>query len=369
MKKVLILSGISWNSTYQRHQKIANYFGKKNCEVYFIEDIISSKITILKILNFLFYKFKNICQIKKENQKNKNVRLIKKKFINPQGMLNYYNYIVVKKILLEIGNSFDIVINYLPIETTRYILKNINYKILVYDCVRDFQNWGGYPNNLVKIEQNLIKNSNFILVDSFYLYKKMSELKLGKKVLQILPTLTLNEYSFYKKYKKEVIQIKKLTYFGTIDSRSLDLDILNKLARYFEINLIGKIEGRINLNKNIKIREYISNLEELAIKVMEISDAIILPYSEKMDGVIPAKTVQTLATGLPVFIKEFYDSKKLNEYWYTYKNFDELLEKITLFNKEEFKERKYKIEKFILQNIEEITFEKIDKLLEEEVKK
>lgn len=353
MKKILILSGINWNDTLQRHQRIAKFLANNNYQVYFIENIISSKFTIKKAWNKIFYK-KDSVNI--QNKIFKNIKIYNKTFLNPHGIFKYYNHIQVKKLLNKIGIEFDIVINYLPIETTNYILEKCKYKILIYDCVRDFQNWGGYPKNIKKYEKILFEKVNYILVDSYYLKNKVIQ-KSNKSIIQILPTIDLQEYKIYEKvYDKKISKINKITYFGTIGEH-IDIELLNYLAEYFEINIIGKIDNNIKVSDKIKIYKFESNLTKLAEKIINVSDALVIPYKGNMNGVIPAKLIQSLATGLPVFISKFYDSIILSDKVYIFKNKENLKKIIEEFNYEEFIQKKEKYKRFIISNIEENSFE------------
>ena len=362
MKKILVLTGVGWNSAYQRQQRIANYISEQDCIVYYIGNIISSKFTFNALLKFFYRKIKNN-KIIKNNKKNNNIKIVEKTFLNPELIFRKYNHFCVNKILKEIGYEFDVVINYLPIETTNYFLQKIQYKTLIYDCVRNFELWGGYPRDLKKIEFKLINASNYIFVDSFYLKEKIRKNFPNKKIIHILPTIDRQEFLTYMKYKKEPVKIEKIIYFGTIDNRNLDIDLLNNLSKEYKIILIGTIKGKLNFSSRIKIVPYISDLEKLAEVIMKNGDAIILPYSNKMDGVIPAKTIQVIASGLPIYIKEFYDSQKLSGYWYTYKDLNELKEKIKKYNIEEFKKNKIKKEYFVKEGFEEKRFKIIAEII------
>ncbi|MEG1009486.1 MAG: hypothetical protein RSF67_06730 [Clostridia bacterium] len=359
-KKILILSGISWTDTIQRHQRIAKYLVKNGNEVIFVESIMSSKFSIKKLIEKISLYLKKIVIVKKLEMTNTEANVYNAKVVNPHGIFVYYNHMKVKKLLKKIGNNYDVIINYLPIETTDYIIKNCTYKKLIYDCVRDFDNWGGYPKNLNIYEKKLLKESEVILTDSYYLKNKISNLlNYKEKVIQILPTLSQEEYDIYiKNYTKKFFKINSLTYFGSVD-KHIDIELLNKLANEYEINIIGKIESNLKISDRIKVYKFTSNLTELAKIISKISDAIIIPYIGNMDGVIPAKLIQSLATGLPVYISSFYDSKILKENLYTFENIEDLKNLINNFDESSFEKIRNRNKILMEKNIEDKSFEKI----------
>lgn len=341
--KALILSGIPWNTTLQRHHKISTWLKEMNYDVYFIEAIPSSKFSFKKVLLRLFKIFNKKTNVNIE----KNVKVFNGKFLTPDKIFTKYNNKKINKLFEKIPKSYDIVVNYLPISTTYNILSNISYDFLIYDCVRDFENWGGYPSNVNYYENKIIEKSNIVLTDSFYLTNK-------KNGVQFLPSLTRKQYDVFKNNIKPD-KIKNIVYFGQID-KHIDIDILKKLSSNYNIHLIGN--SNIKLNFPYISHGFISDKEKLAIEISKC-DAIIIPYKGNMDGVIPAKLVESLASNLPVFISPFYDSEKLNKYCYVYHNYDELLDLIRNYKKEQ---KEYP-EDIILDNLEDIQYERFKKLI------
>lgn len=366
-KKILILSGISWTDTIQRHQRIANYLAKSGNEIIFIENIVSSKFSFKKIIEKIRIKLienKNKKKDKKIQKKDKKIQVYDMKVLNPQRIFQMYNHLKVRKLLKKIGNKYDVILNYLPIETTDYIIGKCNYNSLIYDCVRDFSNWGGYPQNLKTYEEKLLKKSDFILTDSYYLKNKLlKKIENKNKLIQILPTLSIEEYEIYKEsFKRETRRIQALTYFGSVNNH-IDVELLNELSKNYKVNIIGKIENNIKISDKIKIFKFTSNLEELAQTILNISDAIIIPYKGNMDGVIPAKLIQSLATGLPIYINDFYDSQVLKEHLYIYEKIIDLKELIEKFDEKEFEKKRNKNKQLVKKNIENESFKKIKKII------
>lgn len=342
-KRVLILSGIKWDDTWQRHQTIAMALFDLGYKVYFIERIISSSFSVKKFWNYL-NNLDNSTTSK--NIVPPEITVINGHFLNPDGgIFRIINRNGINKILREIGYVFDVVINYLPVSTTFDFINKIKYKILIYDCVRSFKNWGGYPKNFIKIEKWLCDKARYILTDSFYLTNKMKE-DYEDKVVQILPTIdaSLCKYRVVMSSKK----IKNIGYIGTVGEH-VDTDLLSRLNKDgFFIHIFGKV--RVKVNFEFEYHGFFSDMAKLFQELIESVDALIIPYKSNMDGVIPAKTMQCLSTNLPVFASAFYDMKYLEKFLYIYNNYEELLEKLLTFDSDIFFSKLSKINNFVEMN-------------------
>ena len=354
LKKVLILSGIEWNTTIQRHHVISNWFLDYNYDVTFIEGIMSSSFSFekfLKKIKKLLFCRKNKFSQKIDNTKN-GIKVINAKLINPQGgVFRLYNSFQIQKLLKNIDKDYDIVVVYIPVRTTYEIINNLDYKYLLYDCVRDFKNWGGYPKDLPLIEKNIMDNSYKILVDSFYLKKKLYNLGYGNKIIQILPHLTVNELNLYKNNKAKY-SIQRLFYFGDVGDH-IDVNLMKKLS---EQGIEIHIAGIINTSLDFKFiyHGYFSKKEDLAEVICNNADAILIPYKGNMDGVIPAKIMQSLATNLPVYISSFYDSEYLNKYLIVYKTYNDLLNLIDSYNLIDFNLTLNSRKEFVEKNVVDV---------------
>jgi hypothetical protein len=329
-KRALILSGIPWNTTIQRHHNIARLLYKLDYEVVFVEKIPSSIFTVRKLIG----RIRNKLQGKKSpvSVNMSGIRVINQRFLNPmKGLYWLINKYLVRRLVEKIGPDFDVVINYLPVNTTYNILENINAELIIYDCVRDFENWGGYPRDINFIEKKLVSNSDMVLTDSYYLTNKIKNKYNASSVLQILPTVDEKLLDILRNGKLKS-RINNVLYFGAVGSH-IDIHILNSLAEEgYLIHIIGEVEHGIPLNNRIINHGFISDMEILAQMIVETADALIIPYRGNMDGVIPAKLMQCIATGLPIFINEFYDSNILSKYLYIYDDYNHLKELIEQFN-------------------------------------
>lgn len=359
-KRALILSGINWNDTLQRHQSVAAILAELGYEVYFVEGIISSSFSFKKLRGRIFGKKAGKAQI--TNEIPENINVISNGYVNADGGLFYaYNRSRNKKLLSRIGGFFNVVINYLPVNTTLNLISQIEYGTLIYDCVRDFANWGGYPKNLLKNEETLIGLSDYVFTDSFYLTDKMRKKK-GDNVIQFLPIIgeeLLNHYN-----SRPIEKIKKIGYVGTLGSH-VDIALLKELSeKGYEIHVFGVVAAVLDFP--VTDHGFFTDLEDMMRQVTICADALIIPYKGNMDGVIPAKTMQCLATGLPVYISNFYDSRYLRDYFQVYTTHKELFYMLESFDFSEFIAKKDFIMRFVKDNTAFSFKEKIKALLNED---
>lgn len=332
-KRALILSGIHWDTTVQRHHAIARHLAEHGYEVHFVEGIISSAFSVKKLLSKVSSRF-NKKSMTSRVPRDDRIKLIHSPLVNPQGgMFGILNKAYIKSLLATIDSKYDVIINYLPVSTTRDIIDSVEYKTLIYDCVRDFSNWGGYPKDLPKIEHDLIIRSTAVLVDSYYLYDKLMKQYPDVNIFQILPMLKEGQADVLAKGVPPKI-IKNISYIGQI-SDHIDVSTLRALSGHDGLTLHHFGDSTLRLHLDIVDHGFISDPRKLARDILKYSDAIIIPYKGNMDGVIPAKLFECLATSLPVFVSDFYDSRKLGDMLYVYSTNRQLLKAVHAYTQAE----------------------------------
>lgn len=358
MKKVLMLTGIYWSEPIQRHQQFAEYFVNMGYQVTFVEHIVSSRFSFkVNVLDLIDVIRKKRIQTKSYNIIPEGVNLVTSKLLFPgQGIWSLINKFVANKLLRQLDRKYDIIINYLPISTTRYLLQNLSYKTLVYDCVRNFEGWDGrYYKSTVLEEIELVNMSDKIFTDSYFLTHKMQKLT-NKPISQFLPIANDNWIKGCTERKK-VSKIKNIAYFGSVGNH-LDMNIFSLLDNNgINIHIWGGVSDDCAF-KYVN-HGYQNDLSILAKEIIHYSDAIIIPYKGNMDGVIPAKLTQSLTTKLPVFVCDFYDSRYLQKYIYVYSDGNDLIQQISDFNSGDFDEKLSAIDGFVKNLTEENQFSMI----------
>ena len=304
IKNVIIISNIEWKFLKQRHQFFALNYAKKGINVVFVESSpkrnpnFSDIPRIIRRIKEQFVKTDS----KKQSDTNGVKVLTPLVFPSTNTFFNILNKMLPLRLLTKKINRQKVsgktsIICYLPSETTLHLVRNIDHDVCVYDCVSNFSAVSGMPYNIEFLESKLIQMSDFCMFDCDFLLKKHHNK--SKDSYLIPPGVNFSNFDLNLNIKK----IKKVVYFGLFSDK-IDIAILEELTKAFEVDVIGEMRVKspgVNFNKifkpmpNNQLPAYIKNY-----------DAIIIPYikSEFMNGVIPAKFFECLATGLPLFVTD-----------------------------------------------------------------
>lgn len=294
--KVVCVSNVDWDSSWQRHQTFMTGLAKYGHEIFYINNTGFARLRLKDIKRI----FQRYSKNKFKNPKHFNIYSFSP-LIAPYGIPfnNFLNrYILYNQIFKNIPVQPDILYTYLPTQFTLDLIRYLRPKSIIYDYVTDFFSHPRKPKKLSIFHKKIIQQSKLVLTDSescrVFLSSEHDNVHVvhhgvGKNFFEIRPAV-LNS------------QIKRLCYFGTINSEVLDFELLDNLSQSnFEITLIGPQKGDPPpRNKNITTIEQVE-VPKLA-KLLEKQEAIILPYKKTAYNakVMPAKIYQCLATGLPI---------------------------------------------------------------------
>ncbi|KAB1506384.1 hypothetical protein ACWU37_11210 [Photobacterium damselae subsp. damselae] len=328
-KTALIISGVAWNETWQRHQTNAMLLVNMGFQVDYINGVKTSKPTLNKIFNKLKGVFKKREILSTKNRSDERINIIPSYFIPPLGFFSkIINKIIYKMYYKDkLLNSYDVVIYYVPVDVYSDFNQICFYKI--YDCVRAFKSWGGYSQALYENEEKICKTVDKIICDSFFIKDRYLS---NFDVEQLIP---YNEYNNKNILNHKSSIISRICYFGSV-SDHIDVNLLNLLSEHYQVHIWGKIDPSISLSNKIKYHGYISDQDKLFSEINENSDAILIPYIGNMDGVFPAKLISSFSLNIPVFTSKFYDSIKMNNILYVYEDYDSLISMLENFNYEEY---------------------------------
>ncbi len=329
MKKVVILSSIHWDFTWQRHQILASFFLSRGYRTAFVDSTGIANPSLSDLGRIIFKRYLGVGV--EGNPVPEGLVRIKPLVLPPTfrifRALNRLLFIppVASKLLKE-GFGGSIVIAYPPTHTTLALIDRIKPSLLIYDCVSYFKEYPGAPPDIEETEQRLIERSDLVLADSDFLYERLKGR--AKRLVQIPPGV---DFQHFKKADRGPFQkLKRICYFGTV-AFHLDMEIVAEIAKKMpqqEFIFIGMVKDKVpRMPSNVRFYGYVSP-KKLPDKLKEC-DCFIWPYKKSLkfcQGVMPAKFFEALATGKPVVAIGLPVFEKYRDYLYVAKDRKEFIE-------------------------------------------
>jgi O-antigen/teichoic acid export membrane protein/glycosyltransferase involved in cell wall biosynthesis len=299
---VVILSSIEWDATWQRHHAFAAQWAKAGHRVFFVENT-GSRAPGLRDIGRVASRLSRAVRRGSSRKVHAphGVSVISPLVLPPTGRLfREANASLLAPRLADILHDRGlrrgpVVFAYLPTATTLAILDQLSPSLVVYDCVDNFYGAAAAAADLAQTEAALMARSALVLTTSHTLYEdkkglhpNVVELHHGVGPAFFLPP-------------RRPGPVRRVCYFGTL-WHAVDYAPIRALADAgFEVELIGPVkEPTPSLPASVRQRGRVTHEELPAL--LSGFDALLLPYvdDEYNRGVIPAKTFECLATGLPV---------------------------------------------------------------------
>ena len=278
-------------------------------------------------------------KLKAEEGQNKHLKLYGTptfNFIFKSGFLNTIQFWVKKLFLNWLIYRSEIVVFTVP-EQIIYPFKTLlKSRIVVYDCMDDMPAFHedniSHKNQIIAHEKLLSQLANKIIVSSGVLKsriaqrylvdeKKLTVINNGIRLLDFRTADTGNLKQLFSDH-----QFQYLVYFGTV-SEWFDMDLMKKLLdKHSNLKLIifGPTDTALPISSNII---YGGILKHHQIEsAMILSDALIMPFkiTELILAVNPVKAYEYIASGKPVILTEYDETKKFDEFAYLYNCSEEL---------------------------------------------
>ncbi|HVN58875.1 MAG TPA: hypothetical protein VMT63_11290 [Bacteroidales bacterium] len=220
-----------------------------------------------------------------------------------------------------------------------------NQKILIYDCMDDFQEFDNLSRDksglrkLFKAEHDLVKDADLVFVSSGYLASKLQK-RFGSDFSQVIVNNALswdyfssfeqiNEDPYYKKAEKDKYN---LIYTGTISSW-FDFNLVRMSTERFdtiEYILLGPSEIEIPVSMGIRYQGPVRH-DRLPSELVA-ADALVMPFlsTELIRSVDPVKVYEYISTGKPVIIPCLPETLKFEKFVYLYSDTDQYMELVSL---------------------------------------
>ncbi|WP_206919543.1 glycosyltransferase family protein [Alicyclobacillus suci] len=294
--RALIISSIDWNDMWQRHQTFANGLAELGWNVTFLENTGFRNPRLHDYARVL-RKLRGKVVASTLNPHHPNVDVISRFALPPNGRL--FKRVNSKLFARRIASSlpyteYDVVLLYLPTNTSMALLDELQYKALVFDCVANFEAHPEAPNDFPQMLSELLRRAQMLLTDGGVLYRLMKDRHPNVHIIhQGVP----NEFFIEQ---AEVQEYRTACYFGSIDSR-MDWGVIRAIVDAgIEVHMYGNSIGLTceGVTFHGPIRH-----KDLPRRIAN-HDILLIPYkrTEFNDGIIPAKIFECLATGKPTFV-------------------------------------------------------------------
>lgn len=298
-RQVLILSSVEWDAAWQRHQSFAQRWARAGHEVFFVENT-GLRNPRLEDLARIGRRLRRACAPRRRQEPPRGIKLFAPLVLPPTTssfrLLNDAFLVPRLAAQLRAAGLRDgaLAVCYLPSSTTLALLSQVAAAATVYDCVDNFYGQPSRPSDLAETEKTLLERADLVLTSSRTLFDQKAPLH--ARVLELHHGVSS---AFFIDARPR--GFKRLAYFGTLWS-AIDYAPLRALAEAgCELSLIGpQKEPPPPMPESVRFLPPVSHAELPGL--LKGFDALLLPYADTSynQGVIPAKTYECLATGLPV---------------------------------------------------------------------
>ena len=297
---VVVLSSVEWDAAWQRHHAFATMWARAGHHVFFVENT-GFREPGWRDLRRVAGRLRRVWRGGRSRLARvpKGISVISPLVLPPtRRLFREANAALLAPRLADILHDRGlrrgpVVFAYLPTATTLALLDRLSPSLVVYDCVDNFYGLPSPPPNLAETEAALIARAGLVLTTSRTLYEDKKNLHANVVELHhgVSPDFFLPPHPPGK--------VPRLCYFGTV-WRALDYAPIRALAQAgFEIELIGPVKEMPPLPPSVRLRGRVPH--DSLPQLLAGFDALLLPYDDEYNrGVIPAKTYECLATGLPV---------------------------------------------------------------------
>lgn len=330
---IVMISSVHWHITWQRHQAIAAGLAKRGYNVEFIEPLPKrwpKTAEINRVMGRLLGHSREAGLVVQEIPAG--VSVISPPLLPDKGWIaqtiNRKVFIpgIIKSLFERCKNPPVITINYLPIMASLTLQQGLKPDLAIYDCVIDWKN-DPYAQGADVIERRLVESVDLVFTDSPALFERMSDLH--PNVKQVLPAVNIDVFnrSIFSTVASDRTQ-PTCGYFGGIGA-SLDVDLLREISHLYRLKLIGPL--RISLEGFSTNTEYCGAVahDQIPALIKDV-DVLLLAYRDAphMRSVIPAKTFECLASGIPTVTSGLISLDQFADLFYICQSRDEFLKAI-----------------------------------------
>jgi len=311
---IVMLSNCDWDSFWFQKQE----FAKRYCEAgYRVVFVNRSPQRWPK----LFHILRRLKPSKKgghlKNPRPQNLEVITPLWLPPASLLRwvsrYFVQRTVKRTNLAPGY---LLITFLPTYNALDFIRYSQPGRVAYVNVHNYDADERTMPDLLRAEVELAKRADFIFGDSVFNQQRVNRIS-GRSDAMLSPPGVATE-AFASAWRgDEAERRKSIGYFGGVGSH-MDIELYNQLAEQYRVVFVGVVSPELSgeLSEKIELRDPVE--PSRLPNVLREFDMLAIFYTETayIDGVIPAKFFECLATRKPLLVSGLKEARQFGEVVY-----------------------------------------------------
>jgi glycosyltransferase involved in cell wall biosynthesis len=298
---ILVISNVTWDFVWQRHQTIASFLARER-------EVIYCEIPGVRRVGWadLGRIFRRLRTLRRTAPTNLPARLrLLRPFVLPatNALFCAFNAWRMKRLVARdaaLRGGVDLVVDYSVARTALQLIEAVPHRRLVFDCTDDFPAVRGAPAFLEQDERTLLRRADLTLVPSRVLEARKGPL--ARRCVR-LPHGALVERFLLPPKPAPADGRLTLLYYGHLHRQHLDFAALDTIARArpgWRLVLVGPVVTPHAWPENVELPG--QQAHEALREFIARADVLLLPYviNRYTEAVLPAKTYECLATGRPV---------------------------------------------------------------------
>ena len=295
MRDILLIANNDWHGLWFQRQELARRFSGTGHRVWYVNRTPQRWPTLRSALERLHPPEGAHSGRKAVGA----IHVVTPFWLPPTRWLRPLNRALVRRTLARLRLRDPVVITYVPTFNVIDVIDQVAPDLVAYVNVHNYDA-DVVLRDVLASERILARRSDVLLADSQYNVARLAALGGGRSVLLAEPGVDYEGFS--RAFRGDELQrLRSLYYFGGVGPH-LDLSLFAELSKSYDVTFCGAIARSVRkqIPPTVRIMPPVSN-SELPVALKE-ADALCIFYkpSPYIDGVMPAKIYECLATRKPL---------------------------------------------------------------------
>jgi len=300
---IVIQSTNDWNGFWFQRQEFASRLAADGHRVFFLNRVPQRIPRPGRILRWLQASRQGAAI---ENPVPAGVRVLKPRLLPPVALLRPINRFLWRRLWSALPpeeRPLDpILISYQPSYSILDLIPIIQASRVIYVNTHNYDADPSCPADLLRSEARLVRRADALMADAAFNASRLQRYGPLVPVSRAMPGVSVARFA--AAYRgDEVERRRKVFFFGDI-GKHLDVPLYNALAERFEVVLIGIADAAVaaGISERIRILPPVAPADLPA--ALRDADVLTIFYkpSAYVDGILPAKFFECLATGKPLIV-------------------------------------------------------------------